>query len=109
MRVFRFYSLLSATTAIALTFLFAGSLAAQAVITGRVTGAQGAPLGGATVTVLNTDIGTVAAEDGTYRLAIRADAAGGQQATLVARRIGFRPVRRTLTLQAGTLDLFLYI
>lgn len=101
MRVFRSYPLLAATTAIAVTFLFAGPLAAQAVITGRVTGG-GAPLGGASVTVANTNIGTVTAEDGTYRLPIPADAAGGQQATLVARRIGFRPFRRTLTIPAGT-------
>jgi TonB-linked SusC/RagA family outer membrane protein len=99
MRVFRLYSLLSAATAIALTFLFAGSLAAQAVITGRVTGEGNAPLGGASITVGNTNIGTATAVDGTYRLTIPADAA--RQATLVARRIGFRPVRRTVTLQAG--------
>jgi TonB-linked SusC/RagA family outer membrane protein len=102
MRVFRLCSLLSAATAIALTFLFAGSLAAQAVVTGRVTGEQGAPLGGTSVTVANTNMGTATAEDGTYRLAIPAAAARVQQATLVARRIGYRPVRRTVTIQAGT-------
>jgi TonB-linked SusC/RagA family outer membrane protein len=101
MRVSRFYSLLGPSMAIALTFLFAGPLAAQSVVTGRVTGEGGVPLGGASVTVANTNVGTATAADGTYRLSIPADAVG-QQAALVARRIGFRPVRRTVNLQPGT-------
>ncbi|MDQ3698708.1 MAG: SusC/RagA family TonB-linked outer membrane protein [Gemmatimonadota bacterium] len=101
MPVSRISSLLGATTATAFAFIFAGSLSAQAVITGRVTGEEGTPLGGATVTVANTSLGTVTAENGTYRLTVSEDAARGQQATLVARRIGFRPGSRAVTL-SGT-------
>lgn len=101
MRVFRFSSLLGASAA-ALAFLFAGPLAAQTVITGRVTSVQGSPIGGASVTVENSSIGTATAEDGTYRLTVASDAARGQRVTLVARRIGLRPIRRSVTLQTGT-------
>ena len=102
MRVTRPYtSWLRLLTAIALGLLFAGPLAAQSVVTGRVTGEGGVPLGGASVTVANSNIGTATAADGTYRLSIAANAAG-QQTALVARRIGFRPVRRVVTLQPGT-------
>lgn len=101
MRVTRSLSVLGVFGTIALTIVFAGPLAAQAVVTGTVTGAQGAPLGGASVTVANTNLGTATSEDGTYRLVVPAEAASGQ-VTLVARRIGFRPVRRAVTLRSGT-------
>jgi len=102
MRVPRPCSLQGPATGLALAFLFAGPLAAQSVVTGRVTAEGGVPLGGASVTIANTTIGTATAADGTYRLSISADVARGQQTALVARRIGFRPVRRTVTLQPGT-------
>lgn len=101
MRVFRPYTLLGGISAIAAFLLLASPLQAQTVISGRVTSEQGAPIGGASITVEGTNIGTATSDNGSYRLSIGADATRGQ-VTLVARRIGFRPIRRPVTLGAGT-------
>ncbi|MGH7568303.1 MAG: SusC/RagA family TonB-linked outer membrane protein, partial [Gemmatimonadales bacterium] len=95
--------------------LFAGVLAALvaaapsrlqaqqgAVITGRVTSAQGEPLGGANVVVASTNLGAAAAANGTYAITIAPAAVRGQQVVLTARFIGYRPATRTITLGPGS-------
>src|SRR3972149_8114104 len=89
------------SVAAALAVLIASPLPAQ-VITGRVTSKRGNPLGGASVTVGNTNLSTVTAADGTYRLTIAAGAVRGPQVTLTARYIGHRPAIQPVTLGPGT-------
>src|SRR5918996_789666 len=103
MRVPRFDPLLLVSVAGALGVLFVAPLSAQqAVISGRVTSAQGEPLGGASVIVGNTNFGAVTTATGTYAITIGGEAVRGQQVVLTARQIGYRPATRTLTLSAGT-------
>src|SRR5688500_9592718 len=103
MRILRFGRLVLGTAAPALVFLAASPLSAQqgAVITGRVTSEAGDPLGGASVTIVNTNLGAATAANGTYTLTVAPDMARGQQVGLVARRIGFRPATRAVTLGPG--------
>ena len=69
-----------------------------ATITGKVTDAKtGEPLAVAGVVVQGTQIGTMTANDGTYRLA---NVPLGTQ-TLIARRIGYSPVTKSVSLTAG--------
>lgn len=74
--------------------------AAQLVISGRVTDDGGRGLAGAQVLIENTTIGTVAGDDGAYRLTIVSPRAG---MVLLVRSISFKPVRQTLTETSGTL------
>ena len=83
-------------------FLFAASgLAAQAAtgsVAGRVIDTRsGLGLGGTTVEVEGTRVAAVTAADGRYRLA--AVPAGSQ--VVLARRIGYASLRRTVTVTAG--------
>jgi TonB-linked SusC/RagA family outer membrane protein len=82
----------------------ASALPAQqgAVITGRVTAQGGEALGGASVVVANSSFGAAAAANGTYTINVAASAVRGQQVTLTARYIGYRPITRTITLTTGT-------
>ena len=91
-------------TAVALAvFTAATPLAAQqATISGRVTNEQGAPLGGASIGVANSDIGAIANESGNYTITIGAQAVRGQQMVLTARFIGYKPMSRTITVTAGS-------
>ncbi|MBC7895141.1 MAG: TonB-dependent receptor plug domain-containing protein, partial [Cytophagaceae bacterium] len=77
----------------------APALAAQTgTITGRVTeSAASGPLSGATLQVEGTRLGAGTANDGRYR--ITAVPAGSH--TVVVRRLGFNPQRRTVTVTAG--------
>jgi TonB-linked SusC/RagA family outer membrane protein len=78
-------------------------LAAQAaVITGKVTGKGGEPLGGAslTVTEVGAAIGTTSA--GTYTLTLPAEQAKGQGVTLRARSVGYKPEVKQIRLTPGT-------
>jgi TonB-linked SusC/RagA family outer membrane protein len=88
----------------ALVTLAVAALSAQqgAVITGRVTSDRGDPLGGASVVVNNTNFGAITSPSGTYTITIAATAVRGQEVTLTARYLGYRPVTRTLTLTSGT-------
>ena len=68
-------------------------------ITGRVTSAEGgAPLGTASVTVEGLGAVTLTRDDGRYTLVIPAARAHGQQATIVARLIGYKAKPATITL-----------
>lgn len=87
---------------VALVLLVTGVAAAQdAVIQGRVTNEQGAPVSGANVYLHAMGLGTAAGPDGTYRLTVPDALASGQSATLGVRLIGFRPQTRPITLSAG--------
>jgi len=81
---------------------FAGPLAAQqAVLTGRVTSDRGDPLGGANVSVANSDSRGIASESGSYTLTLTGAAARGS-AVVTARFIGYKPLTRTVTLRDGS-------
>jgi TonB-linked SusC/RagA family outer membrane protein len=102
MRVLQFGRLLLGTAAPALLLLARPVTAQQAVISGRVTSEAGEPLGGASVAITNTSLGAATAANGTYTLTVPAEMVRGQQVGLVARRIGFRPSTRAITLTSGS-------
>src|SRR4026207_2126302 len=82
-------------------FLLATPLVAHAqlVIAGRVTGDGAAPLAGAQVLIQGTTIGTIAAENGGYRLVIASPRPG---MILLVRSLGYKPARQTLTQKTGS-------
>lgn len=96
---------MSLRMALTVTLLAGGTmlgvpLSAQqlATISGRVTDAQtGNPLAVATVVVQGTQLGAVTADDGTYRIARVPLGAH----TVVVRRIGYSPDRKTVNLVEG--------
>ncbi len=75
---------------------------ATAVITGKVTAEQGRPIGGASVFFADYNIGANTSEDGSYSIRVPSNRVNGQTVTLTARYIGYSPVRRQVTLRAGT-------
>jgi TonB-linked SusC/RagA family outer membrane protein len=76
--------------------------AQDAVIQGRVTNEQGAPLTGANVFIQAMGLGTAVGADGAYRLTVPDAQATGQTVTLGVRFIGYRPQTRQVTLSAGS-------
>jgi TonB-linked SusC/RagA family outer membrane protein len=78
-------------------------LAAQqpAVITGTVTGEGGRPLVSATVGITQLGLGATTREDGRYTILVPAARVTGQQVTLTARAINFKPKTATVTLTEG--------
>jgi TonB-linked SusC/RagA family outer membrane protein len=72
-----------------------------AVITGKVTGDNGRPLPNATVSLSQIGIGGTTREDGRYTILVPANRVSGQEVTLTARAINFKPQTVTLTLSAG--------
>ncbi len=76
------------------------SARAPLTIQGRVTDGAQNPVVGAQVAVEGMPIGTMTGEDGRYRLVI---ARVSPPFTLVARRIGFRPGRASITETDGTI------
>lgn len=87
---------LRALLLLAAMFLGSGAAAAQqALITGKVT-AGGTPLGGATITIpAMAGVGTISDESGNYRLAVSSRL---ETVVVLARAIGFKPVRVTVTM-----------
>jgi TonB-dependent SusC/RagA subfamily outer membrane receptor len=76
----------------------AAAQAATGSLAGRVTDARsGLGLGGTTIEVEGTRLGAITAADGRYRIAVVP--AGAQ--VVVARRIGYASLRRTVTVVAG--------
>ncbi|MGK2934999.1 MAG: SusC/RagA family TonB-linked outer membrane protein [Gemmatimonadaceae bacterium] len=76
--------------------------AQAAVINGRVTNEQGAPIPGANVAIPTLGIGASANANGDYSFTVPDAQANGQTVTLQARFIGFTPASRSITLSAGT-------
>jgi hypothetical protein len=87
---------------IPLLFGFAAPALAQGplVISGRVTDQAGAPIPGAQIVIEGTTIGTVAGDNGEYRLVVGAPRAG---MVLLVRSISYKPVRQTLSQLSGSL------
>ena len=80
--------------------------AQDAVIKGTITGPGGQPLEGAQVSVQSLLVGAVTDVKGFYSFTISAGNVKGQAVDIIARRLGFSPVTKQLTLTAGehTLD-----
>ena len=76
--------------------------AQDAVVSGRVTNEQGAPLAGANVFIQSLGLGTAVNAEGNYRLTVPDAQAAGQQVSLGVRFIGYRPQARQVTLSAGS-------
>ena len=76
--------------------------AQAAVITGRVTNEQGAPIPGANVAIQTLGVGAQANASGDYTFTVPDAQANGQTVALTARFIGFTPATRSITLSAGT-------
>jgi TonB-linked SusC/RagA family outer membrane protein len=80
-------------------------LAAQdaAVISGAVTGENGRRLAGASVSVQQLGLGATTRDDGRYTILVPAARVTGQQVTLTARAINYKPQTVTVTLSEGQL------
>jgi TonB-linked SusC/RagA family outer membrane protein len=72
-----------------------------AVISGRVTNEQGAPLANANVFITALGIGAYTGATGTYTIVVPAVRATGQAATLSARAIGYTRQNRQVALNVG--------
>ncbi|HEU6451842.1 MAG TPA: von Willebrand factor type A domain-containing protein [Gemmatimonadaceae bacterium] len=81
------------------------SAPAPVVIVGRVTVAGSrAPIAGATVSVQGASLGATTDSSGRYRLSLPATMRG-TSITVDARRIGYRPVQRTVRVDADSLTI----
>ena len=82
----------------------AGTAVAQsgAVITGKVTNEQGAPVANANVFIPSLGLGAYTSASGTYSIAVPASRTTGQQTTLSARSIGFIRQNRQISLGVGS-------
>ncbi|MGH7627998.1 MAG: SusC/RagA family TonB-linked outer membrane protein [Gemmatimonadales bacterium] len=78
-------------------------LAAQeaAVISGAVTGESGRRLAGASVSIQQLGLGATSRDDGRYTILVPAARVTGQQITLTARAINYKPQTVTVTLSEG--------
>ncbi len=70
----------------------------EAIVSGRVVNKDGAPIGDARVTVSGTNVSTMTAANGTFRMA---NLPSGTRA-LVVRRVGFNPRQIAVNLTAAT-------
>jgi Bacterial Ig-like domain (group 1). len=95
--------LIAAGLVLVASFVVAAGAQAQAVITGRVTDAQGNPIPGANVVFpsLGVGVGANTNTDGNYTVNL-ANNHVGQSIVITARRIGFSPISRTITIGAGS-------
>ena len=100
-----FHQMRRLLTAAALAVIPGSGLAAQqnATVQGRVTSA-GAPLGGAQVGIVELGIGSVTDAQGRFTFTVDPSRAGGKQVTVLARTIGYRPVKHLVTLTAGRIE-----
>ncbi|AMW04518.1 hypothetical protein GEMMAAP_05990 [Gemmatimonas phototrophica] len=89
----------------ALAVIPAAGLSAQqnATVTGRVS-TNGAPLGGAQVGIVELGVGSVTDAQGRFTFTVDPARAGGKQVTVLARTIGYRPVKHIITLTAGRIE-----
>jgi TonB-linked SusC/RagA family outer membrane protein len=70
-------------------------------VSGRVTNETSTPLQGATISIPSLGLGTYTNAEGRFTLTVPAGRATGQSVTITARRIGFNPVQRAITLTPG--------
>jgi len=82
----------------------ADSAQARSVVAGRVTGADGAPIAGATVGLFGTSDSTTSSDSGRFVLRD----VGPRSYVLLVRKVGFQPARRLVTVsRSGTTDVTL--
>jgi hypothetical protein len=95
--------LFSAALVLVASFATASGAQAQAVISGRVTDAAGNGIPGANVVIpsLGLGVGANTRADGTYTITLPTNSVG-RSVVVTARRIGFAPVSRDVTVTAGT-------
>lgn len=102
------------TISVLLLAVLSWTARAQCPLTGTISNADGAPLAGANLRVLNSDIGAATAADGTYRLPelapgtyrIEASYLGFQAETITYRvRPGETDCRLAITLREGALPI----
>jgi TonB-linked SusC/RagA family outer membrane protein len=95
--------LLAAGLALVASSAIASSAQAQTVISGRVTNTDGQGIPGASVVIpsLGLGVGGNTKVDGTYTMTVPTSAVG-QNVVITARRIGFAPVSRNITIGAGS-------
>jgi TonB-linked SusC/RagA family outer membrane protein len=95
--------LFSAALVLVASFATASGAQAQSVISGKVTDAAGNGIPGANVVVpsLGLGVGANTRVDGTYTIALPSNSVG-REVVVTARRIGYAPVSRNVTITAGT-------
>lgn len=71
-------------------------------ITGKVTDSSNVPLGGAQVVLTEIGVGATTNVSGNYTILVSPERARGQRTTLLARFIGFTPVRKSVILSPGS-------
>ncbi len=102
---FSVFSLLFLTTG-AVASLPARAAAQEPVtVSGKVTTAGGIPIGDAEVVVQSLGLGAVTRDDGRYAIVIPgARATTGQTITVLARRLGYKPMSVQVTLAPGIVE-----
>ncbi|MDX2061209.1 MAG: carboxypeptidase-like regulatory domain-containing protein, partial [Gemmatimonadales bacterium] len=92
------------TGAVAAMLVFSAevALAQQATITGKVTDAQGRPIGGASVLLGGLPNGGATNTSGVYTIVVAANSARGQSVSITARFLGKKPATKSITLTAGS-------
>ena len=91
------------TGAVAALFTLTAQAAwAQSTITGKVTDAQGRPIGGANVLLTGLANGGATNTGGVYTIVVPAATARGQSISISARFLGKRQAAKTITLSPGT-------
>jgi TonB-linked SusC/RagA family outer membrane protein len=91
-------------TAFVLTLLGANVASAQVVFSGRVSGSNGQPLPGASVSITELGVGGIAAADGKYTFTVNESRVRGRTVNLNARVIGYKPKRLSITVTGGRVD-----
>jgi TonB-linked SusC/RagA family outer membrane protein len=74
------------------------------VVTGRVLTAGQQPLAGASVSIPELGVGSVASVDGRFTFTVDAARARGRQVNLVARYIGYKPKRLPVTITGARIE-----
>jgi len=90
-------------TIAALSVLPARLVAQGATVTGIATGEGNTPLAGVSVLVNGMGIGSQTGANGRYSFTVPEGRVNNQTVTLTARRVGYLPQTRTITLTAGTI------
>jgi TonB-linked SusC/RagA family outer membrane protein len=95
--------LVSAALVLVASFATASGAQAQAVISGKVTDASGNGIPGANVVVpsLGLGVGANTRVDGSYSITLPSNSVG-REIVVTARRIGFAPISRTITVATGS-------
>src|SRR5688572_27066219 len=80
------------------------ALAQTVVVSGRVLSTGQQPLAGASVSIPELGVGSIAAADGRYNFTVDASRARGRQVNIVARYIGYKPRRVPITITGERVD-----